>query len=134
MQGLVDDAFKIDCPQAFQFQGWAHLLPKFFLSRGSSDSVSRQVIRTSHFHGDDSMKTTFALFLTSLTISLLLTPLVSKLGVRFGIVDLPSKRKVHDVPIPRIGGVAIFLSFLLPVAGWLFVTDHRVSFDFLLAS
>lgn len=39
-------------------------------------------------------------------------------------MDIPSKRKVHNVPIPRIGGVAIFFSFLLPLAGWMFYSGR----------
>jgi len=42
-----------------------------------------------------------------------LTPFVAKLGRRFNIVDLPSERKVHIAPVPRIGGVALFISFFL---------------------
>ncbi len=70
------------------------------------------------------METTLVLFLSSLILSLLLTPLVSNIGARFGIVDRPSNRKVHNVPIPRIGGVAIFLSFLLPLTACLFYSGQ----------
>ena len=56
--------------------------------------------------------------------ALLLTPLVARLATRFGFVDVPHEPKhVHQAPIPRLGGVALFvpflaavgLSFLLPV-------------------
>jgi UDP-GlcNAc:undecaprenyl-phosphate GlcNAc-1-phosphate transferase len=70
------------------------------------------------------MQTSLALLLASLLLSLLLTPLASQIGIRFGIVDIPSKRKVHSAPIPRIGGVAIFLAFLLPLAGWLYFSGQ----------
>jgi UDP-GlcNAc:undecaprenyl-phosphate/decaprenyl-phosphate GlcNAc-1-phosphate transferase len=54
------------------------------------------------------MYSIFTLIFTSMVASLLLTPLVSSLGWRLGIVDLPDqKRKVHTSPIPRLGGVAI---------------------------
>ncbi len=42
------------------------------------------------------------------------TPLARKLGLRLNIMDQPDlSRKVHTVPTPRMGGVAIFLSILL---------------------
>lgn len=42
------------------------------------------------------------------------TPLVKTLAVKVGAVDVPKdNRRMHKVPIPRMGGLAIFLSFLL---------------------
>ena len=52
-------------------------------------------------------------FLTAVAISLLVTPLVTRVARRRGLVDLPSRRKVHSQPIPRVGGIAIFLAFVL---------------------
>jgi UDP-GlcNAc:undecaprenyl-phosphate GlcNAc-1-phosphate transferase len=48
---------------------------------------------------------------------------VSKLGTRYGFVDHPSERKVHNRLIPRIGGVAIYISFFLPFIGFLFYSN-----------
>jgi len=67
------------------------------------------------------MKTLIALFLISFFLSLFLTPCVGKLALRFGIMDVPTVRKVHGRPIPRIGGVAIFFSVVLPFTGVFFV-------------
>lgn len=39
------------------------------------------------------------------------TPVVKNLALRVGAVDQPNGRKVHKVPMPRLGGVAIFLVF-----------------------
>lgn len=50
--------------------------------------------------------------------SLILTPLVRKLAFRIGAVDQPNYRKVHTGIMPRIGGLAIFGSFLI---GYLFL-------------
>lgn len=52
-------------------------------------------------------------FLLSLVLSLLLTPLVARLGNIVGGLDWPNMRKLHSRPIPRTGGVAIFFAFLL---------------------
>ncbi len=53
------------------------------------------------------------LLAVSCGLSLALTPLVKKIAVRFGAVDIPNGRKVHEHPIPRLGGVAIFAAFNL---------------------
>jgi UDP-GlcNAc:undecaprenyl-phosphate GlcNAc-1-phosphate transferase len=45
--------------------------------------------------------------------SLLLTPLAKKLAIAIGAVDKPNYRKVHQKIMPRMGGLAIFLSFLI---------------------
>ena len=51
--------------------------------------------------------------LTTFIFSVLLTPYVRKLAIKVGAVDKPdNKRKVHKVPIPTMGGLAIFISFL----------------------
>ncbi len=43
-----------------------------------------------------------------------LTPLVRKLAFRVGAVDIPrDERRMHTKPIPRMGGLAIFIGFLL---------------------
>lgn len=48
--------------------------------------------------------------------SILLTPLVKRLAFRIGAVDAPNYRKVHQRIMPRLGGLAIFLSFLIGLA------------------
>ena len=44
---------------------------------------------------------------------IILTPTVIKLAVRTGAVDKPDARKVHKAPIPRIGGLGIYISFMI---------------------
>jgi len=48
-------------------------------------------------------------------LSLILTPIVKKLAFKIGAVDQPNKRKVHNKIMPRLGGLAIFLSFFIGV-------------------
>jgi UDP-GlcNAc:undecaprenyl-phosphate/decaprenyl-phosphate GlcNAc-1-phosphate transferase len=55
------------------------------------------------------------LFMGGFAVSFALTPIVRWLAVRVNAMDLPNERKVHDRPIPRLGGVAIFVSFSLMV-------------------
>jgi UDP-GlcNAc:undecaprenyl-phosphate GlcNAc-1-phosphate transferase len=53
------------------------------------------------------------MFFIAFVLSLLLTPLARWLGVRLKAFDYPTDRKVHTRPIPRTGGLAIFLSMIL---------------------
>ena len=52
------------------------------------------------------------IFLISLLLSLVLTSQAVWLALWFGAVDIPDKRKIHNRPTPRLGGMAIFLSIL----------------------
>ncbi|WP_225999691.1 glycosyltransferase family 4 protein [Paenibacillus sp. BJ-4] len=52
-------------------------------------------------------------FVMALGLALLLTPLVKKFAVKVGAVDVPNARKVHTRIMPRLGGMGIFLAFLL---------------------
>ncbi len=40
-------------------------------------------------------------------------PFVKRLAFKLGALDQPDKRKVHKNPIPRLGGLAIYFSFLV---------------------
>lgn len=49
-------------------------------------------------------------------VSFASTPLVKTLAYKVGAIDVPKdNRRMHKVPIPRLGGLAIFLAFLLSV-------------------
>ena len=71
----------------------------------------------------------------------LLAPLLSALLVlalvaparRFGMVDHPGGRKNHDHPTPLVGGLAIFLAFLIvnALAGAIPGDDPQRARDFL---
>lgn len=54
-----------------------------------------------------------AVFFSAFAVSLLLTVPVGKFAVYLGAVDLPSVRKVHHNPVPRMGGMAFFIGFCL---------------------
>ena len=45
--------------------------------------------------------------------SILLTPLVKKLAFKLGAMDKPEQRKVHQKVMPRMGGLAIYISFVI---------------------
>ena len=49
-------------------------------------------------------------FLVSLVASWLLVPLMKKLAPALGMVDEPDERRIHKTPIPRCGGIAVFIA------------------------
>lgn len=60
----------------------------------------------------------YILYLTSFSIALvlavLLTALVRDVALRWGVVDVPSEpRKLHTVPTPLLGGVALYIAFTI---------------------
>ncbi|MBQ4438761.1 undecaprenyl/decaprenyl-phosphate alpha-N-acetylglucosaminyl 1-phosphate transferase [bacterium] len=58
-------------------------------------------------------------YLTSFIISFIFvcfaTPILIKIGLKFGFVDQVNQRKIHRGAIPRIGGIGISLGTLLPI-------------------
>ncbi|NEP16486.1 MAG: undecaprenyl/decaprenyl-phosphate alpha-N-acetylglucosaminyl 1-phosphate transferase [Leptolyngbya sp. SIO4C1] len=52
-------------------------------------------------------------FTLSALIVLLLTPVVRKIGLHSGRVDMPGGRKVHKAPMVRLGGVSIFIGTVI---------------------
>jgi UDP-GlcNAc:undecaprenyl-phosphate/decaprenyl-phosphate GlcNAc-1-phosphate transferase len=54
-------------------------------------------------------------FFVALFASLGLTAPVRTLALRYGMVDRPGPRKVHLNPIPLLGGIAIYLGFVLAI-------------------
>lgn len=55
----------------------------------------------------------FLAFIISLILSIFFTLVVKRLALFFNIVDRPGVRKIHQSPIPLLGGVAVFLSFFI---------------------
>ena len=54
--------------------------------------------------------------LVAALVSFASTPLVKVLSVKMGAVDVPKDgRRMHDHPIPRMGGLAIFFGFLFAI-------------------
>ena len=54
-------------------------------------------------------------FGVALVASLALTIPVRRMALRYGMVDRPNPRKVHVKPIPLLGGIAIYLGFVLAI-------------------
>jgi UDP-GlcNAc:undecaprenyl-phosphate/decaprenyl-phosphate GlcNAc-1-phosphate transferase len=56
--------------------------------------------------------------------SLVLTPLIRGVALKFNLVDRPDARKIHKEPIPRVGGVAIALAYILSF-GFVLIAPYR---------
>lgn len=69
----------------------------------------------------------------SFAISLVLTALMRWISHRWHFVDHPGERKIHERPIPVLGGVAIFLTFNLVIFGNLMLLDRAsvLGFDWI---
>ena len=62
----------------------------------------------------------FGLFAFSLALSFVATRQVRDLATRRGWVSVPrDTRHIHQTPLPRLGGVAIFLAFSVSLTVWL---------------
>jgi UDP-GlcNAc:undecaprenyl-phosphate/decaprenyl-phosphate GlcNAc-1-phosphate transferase len=63
--------------------------------------------------------------LSAAVLVMLLTPLVARIAIRAGAFDLPDRDRprVHDRPIPRIGGLAIAAGILVPTLIFVDVGD-----------
>ena len=63
------------------------------------------------------MNTYFALFLIATFSALVITPLVRRLCQRYNFLDVPTDgRRMHKSAVPRLGGIAIFASFILALS------------------
>ena len=58
-----------------------------------------------------------AAFIVALGIAAVLTPAVRRLSYRLKLYDTPDERKLHHRVVPRTGGVAIVIAFLVPILG-----------------
>lgn len=83
------------------------------------DSLAEEVVATtsglSVFHG------MISVFVVAFIVTLLATPLMRMLAVKFGVVDHPNDdRKVHRAPVAYLGGVAVFIGMISAI-GFFFV-------------
>ena len=58
--------------------------------------------------------TTFLLIgASALLLAIGVVPLMRQIALQTGTVDRPAARKIHSAPVPLLGGVAIYLTFIL---------------------
>lgn len=64
-------------------------------------------------------------FLIAFLLSIIFVPLVRRWAVKKGIVDVPNEpRKIHQKPVPLLGGWAVFGAFALALLFYTFCTDR----------
>lgn len=57
-------------------------------------------------------------FLTSAAITVYDIPIIISLAHRKNLVDVPDERKLHNKPIPPLGGIAIFVGIFISYSIW----------------
>jgi UDP-GlcNAc:undecaprenyl-phosphate GlcNAc-1-phosphate transferase len=75
------------------------------------------------------MKTYATVYFGTVLIAMLLVPVISRLAKRYRLVDAPGPRKIHQTPVPRVGGIAFVvatLAVVLPV----FLLDNEIGRSF----
>lgn len=53
------------------------------------------------------------MLVTAFVLAVTGTPVVRKMAVKLGVVDMPAARKMHARPMPLLGGVAIYGAFMI---------------------
>ena len=92
------------------------------------NSLSVKSSKNKHFSGGGYLLIFYASLLTFI-LSLLLTWLIIKICKRYKLYDEIDPRKIHSGNIPRLGGVAVFVSFFV-CAGIYVCLFQKGTFDF----
>ncbi len=69
------------------------------------------------------MKTYLSVYFGAVFLALITTPIVIRVARRINAVDRPGVRTVHTRPVPRLGGVAIYLSAMTLLVAALFLNN-----------
>lgn len=68
----------------------------------------------------------YVMFCIALGLSIAVTPFVIKLAKKIGAIDVPRDgRRVHKVPVPLIGGLAIYMAFVVTTLFFIPLWDNR---------
>ena len=66
--------------------------------------------------------------LVALVVSFLMTPIVKTFAYKVGAIDVPKDaRRMHKTPIPRLGGLAIFIGFMVSILLFVEITAEMRS-------
>ncbi len=71
------------------------------------------------------MGTLLAAVVTAFLTSFLIIPVIIKYSLKKNIVDVPGRRKIHKKETPSLGGIAIFLAFLVACLAWVDFSDWK---------
>ncbi|HGJ66345.1 TPA: undecaprenyl/decaprenyl-phosphate alpha-N-acetylglucosaminyl 1-phosphate transferase [bacterium] len=66
------------------------------------------------------------LFVISFLISLIIIPLLRQTAIEGNVLDQPDERKIHRMPLPRLGGIAIAIAFFFSIGtGYTFFAKEQ---------
>lgn len=66
--------------------------------------------------------------LVALVVSFMMTPVVKTFAYKVGAIDVPKdNRRMHKTPIPRLGGLAIFIGFMVSILLFAHITSEMKS-------
>src|SRR5438045_897421 len=81
------------------------------------------------FHGytaDDVLSPYIYVFYVAFLVAFVFTPIMRRVATYYGIIDEPDTlRKMHSQPVAYLGGVAVFLGWLMGLAFSQFLRLHR---------
>ena len=69
-------------------------------------------------------------FLLSLGLSLVGTRFAIRLLPLIGLMDQPGGRHIHKTPVPRGGGIAVFIAFFVSFTAYMVLFGSNVRFFF----
>lgn len=69
----------------------------------------------------------YSSFLVAMFAAIIMIPPLTYAYQKFGIFDMPSPRKVHKTPVPRVGGIAIVIASVIPVVVWMEISIGLMS-------
>ena len=78
---------------------------------------------------DINIKTILLMITIPLIFVALIIPIIKKIAHHVGALDIPNERKVHKKPMPRLGGLGIYLGFLL---GYMIFGEHTAMMNSIL--
>lgn len=55
------------------------------------------------------------ILLMSSTLNFIVMPALIRAALRYDVLDVPDPRKIHSMPVPLIGGVGIYIAFLVSI-------------------
>lgn len=61
----------------------------------------------------------YSSFLVAMFAAIVMIPPLTYTYQKLGIFDMPSPRKVHKTPVPRVGGIAIVIASVIPLIVWM---------------
>lgn len=69
---------------------------------------------------------TFEIILATFLIVTAIMPFIKKVAIGINAIDIPRNRHIHTKPIPKLGGLAIFIGFL---TGYMLFSEHSVTMN-----